>query len=97
MLSDAFIFFLQLMECWLKPLYPKGNYAVAVLNYGSYGMPLVLNKTISDLGLPASSEASYKMTDVYTGKTYGPYSVMDRLILSIPACSIFMVIAEPVL
>ena len=90
------LYFFQIgnVEGWLRPLSPKGKYAVGILNGSIYGEPQHINKTIKELGL--KDESGYTLTDVFTLQQYGPYNLTDRLTIQIHPTSIFLAIAIPV-
>lgn len=81
------------VEGWLRPLSPKGKYAVGILNGSIYGELQHVNKTIKELGLTDNS--GYNLTDVFTGQHYGPYQLTDRLLLQLRPTSLFLAVATP--
>ena len=81
------------VEGWLRPLSPKGKYAVGILNGSIYGEPQHINKTIKELGL--KDESGYTLTDVFTLQQYGPYNLTDRLTIQIHPTNMFLAIAIP--
>lgn len=80
------------MQGWIRPL-KGGRYAIGILNVSDDGSPLWVNKTMTDLGLPPSVDA-YVLTEVFSGKPYGPFSTSDRLAVPIPPTSIFFAVAS---
>lgn len=88
------ILFLQLnMQGWLRRL-TGDKYAIGILNVSSDGSPLWVNKTMMDLGLPPSY-SGYTLTEVFSGKQYGHFSMNDRLTVPIPPTTLFLAVASP--
>ncbi|CAG2217789.1 NAGA [Mytilus edulis] len=81
------------VEGWLRPLSPAGKYAVGILNSNNFGWLQYVNKTLSDFGL--TNQKGYDLMEVFTGKKYGPYKPLDRLILKMEPTSLFLAVAVP--
>lgn len=82
------------LESWLRPLSPKGRYAVGIFNKNVGGLLQTVNRTMSQLGL--TDENGYTMKEIFTGISYGPYKLSDSLVIRIPPTNLFLAVATPV-
>lgn len=82
------------LESWLRPLSPKGRYAVGIFNKNVGGLLQTVNRTMSQLGL--TDENGYTMKEIFTGISYGPYKLSDSLVIRIPPTNLFLSVATPV-
>ncbi|CAC5424715.1 NAGA [Mytilus coruscus] len=82
------------LESWLRPLSPKGRYAVGIFNKNVGGLLQMVNRTMSQLGL--TDENGYTMKEVFTGISYGPYKLSDSLVIKLPPSNLFLAVATPV-
>lgn len=79
---------------WVKPILPKGTFAVAVVNMGNYGRPTYFTKAISEFGLHHPN--GYKLTETFDGKSMGPFNLTDHITLNLVPTGMFLATAIPI-
>ena len=75
------IYFLQqyngMLQFWVKPILPRGSYAIAVLYLKQSGYPIRASANLADLGLYKSSR--YRFSEVFDGHDIGIFTRNDNI------------------
>lgn len=79
------------VDYWMKPILPRGSYAIAFVNFNTDGVPRKLSLKLNYLNL--TEPAGYKFTEVFDGKFLGVYSPNSKFNTSVDPTGIYMLTA----
>ncbi|CAL1543439.1 unnamed protein product [Lymnaea stagnalis] len=75
------------VQVWLRPVLPKGSYAIALLNENQGGYYTSVTISLGDLGV--TDNAVYKLTEVFSGNYIGTYGIKDEVVIKVDVSSVF--------
>ncbi|KAK7097343.1 alpha-N-acetylgalactosaminidase-like [Littorina saxatilis] len=83
------------MQVWMRPISPKGSFALAFLNFLiNGGGPKQVETKLTELGLTGAG--SYNITEGFTGKFIGLFKPSSTLTVRVNPSGVFLVVARPV-